>query len=301
MKIVCGIPLIIFCFSLRAQSNLGLDSLVAHFVNTGWEMPIEFYNRDSSEHLLHLGSHYINSKDPKKRFEAYGIIDFIAEYRSGESVSDKAYQLLATALVDQDQKIRWYYSGELTEYSAKAANDKVKTLVSQALHDPNLINEHTILLAGKLKITDEPPHLSDIEKRNSRNTKDSPVYFRSLHWATQLQKSRSGDQKSTEYVIQRIKQEPEISIILYRLDDLAYTQQRAAIDLIVEFLLSDKKLPSIDGGYKEPYSNKAAIQLATVIQGFPLEETRMGFYRVKEIEEARKWMGEKRNNYKLKN
>lgn len=81
---------------------------------------------------------------------------------------------------------------------------------------------------------------------------------------------------------------------------MSYVRHPKTIDVIIEYLYSEERLPPVskeDTG--EHYTLRALEILSRIIKDFPVRQTNSYTYNTEDVLLARQWMKEHRTNYEL--
>jgi hypothetical protein len=97
--------------------------------------------------------------------------------------------------------------------------------------------------------------------------------YASPAWAATLALARMGEKESTEYVIAQVRRERDLILRSTSLfDDLAYTRQPAAFNLLREYLNSQARMPQVkDNVPGQLEAVRAATQFALYAKGCPVQ------------------------------
>ncbi|MCG8331991.1 MAG: hypothetical protein MI974_30175 [Chitinophagales bacterium] len=285
----------------QATGEIHIDYLIDRFVHS----PIP----KISELLLHRSDHqdfkiqaaqrlisedYLKLTDDEKRYNAYNLL-----YKIGLTVTDSIIKTtivdyLVESATDPSRRIALGIPSNLQYFDTKYFSEKAKKKILSYSDNPEYVSYALLKLIGQLELKEGVPILEKYTAESSeRYRHDSPSPRKSIQWAAHLSSARLGNDRSLKSIIDYVKERQEWGYrngLLNFGEDLCFTHQKAAIEIVVDYLMSNEKLPPVGQCYREPVAFPAISFLTKVIKGFPIEFSRGGFYCREDVRIAREWM-----------
>lgn len=246
--------------------------------------------------LNQLVNHY-QSPVEHIRFNAFQLTDDIGKTTKNTTTKLQALEYLITATKDSSATIRDYYSRRLVNYEKATFTPAIIQQVKSVLRDTRYVNRYLIKLSGYLNLQEEIPYLKTLSSDST--TQNSPYqtdYPSSIRWATQLALARMGEISPMKAILQRVAESSDLQIVGRLFPDLAYVQQPATTQIIIDYLNSNGLLIAT-AEEKERYANRALGQLARILVDFPITPTRSAMYTWEQVLTARQWVNEQQGNF----
>lgn len=255
------------------------------------------YQGEAAVNLLTFLKKYHKDSSYKVRFISYSLAYDFARSSSDLTIKREIVNSLTNALFDIDLLVMQYAAKRLLTFRYFNFSDEAKISITKAITGDN-VKYDVILLAGVADLYNATNVLKQIIKANTAKDSTSNVgkWYYKISWAAHLALARLGSEYDLQYCIDRIKSEQDdVTKIVFLLKDLAYTRQPAAIEEIVKYLKSEKRLPPVDKGAPEAkYSEYAIHMLSQIVKDFPVAFRDVG-YSDNEIQMARQWINSNPN------
>lgn len=188
--------------------------------------------------------------------------------------------------------------GNLLSFPPKAFTEESKKIVHQLFMqtDPS---RGTALLTGWVHNESAKDRLGELAKEEIDRT--NVGWFGMSNWAAHLALARMGVESEVKFCIKQVqKTDDDVMRVTRLLKDLTYIGKPATVEVLVEHLFSDQRLPSVrvgDNGMKG--AHYALDLLAHLVVDFPIEIKRMA-YTDERIETARRWV-KSQDHLKIRN
>ncbi len=188
---------------------------------------------------------------------------------------------MAKALSDPALEVRTEVRQLLATLDSEDFTDYAKDAIRRLLKDKPNPDGGVILLTGVAQIRDQKPYLRGLIAQQH------PASLQA-----RLALARMGDKEQIAECIRLAKAEPDLvrraSVLPHQ---LAYTRQPEVIPVLNEYLLSDKRLPSVKDGVPGIRCCEYALWvLARTLEGFPVADKGTVGYSQEQIDTARQWM-----------
>lgn len=243
------------------------------------------YNKDASEQI---------------QFAAQDLEYRIAKQSDDVTVKKEVVTILSQDLAGNNLKAQ-HARDLLLKFEKQHFSPAAKNEIAIQLKAENAPQPQVIRLAGVAGMEDQKNNFRNIIRNNNKadSLPETGKFYGKTSWASHLALARMGDANSLQYILARVKAEPdEVILVTLLLEDVAYTRQPQAVELIKQYLFSNDRLPPLhEGADGTLHAQYAAGLLAEILEGFPLT-TRFG-YTLEEIETARQWM-RANTNYTIK-
>ncbi len=154
-----------------------------------------------------------------------------------------------------------------------------------------------LLLAGIADVQSAKPRLNELAREPAL---PGQTGWTNEKWAAHLALARMGDAAATRLCIQKVAGvTSEVQRVTLALQDIAYIRQPEAVAVLVEYLFSEKRLPSLDGEPGGKYAQRALEHLTEMLEDFPVKNKEFGYSNA-DIEQARQWITQQGGAAKLK-
>lgn len=211
---------------------------------------------------------------------------------------------VSTALIDPKPSIRERFANKLIIVKREEFNQESIRIIERAFKSDELVNFHTIILAGQLELKEAQKGMYRFIQRDSSGQLNRKFGYKSNEWAAHLALARMGVQEHIDFVLSVVNNEPYSSTLFFELlDHLAYVRQKESINLIVEKLFSDEGYGYTP--FEEPlkeatgaFALRTLPMLATLIKDIPLRIS--SAYNMKDLRAARAWFTENDRKFELK-
>jgi hypothetical protein len=250
----------------------------------------------SLPNLISLASPGLSDKDAFVRYKAIDLIR-----RKGMLTSDKGEKSVITSLLteackDSDSGNSGVASKSLLLFNTADFTSQTVDSMNALLIQKPFYYERIIRIAGFIKNERTAGILQQLKDVDSTLSKKEK-------WAVDLALARTGNAESLEYCMGKIKSIPvSDDAVSYLFPDLLYLRQPAALDYMLQEVLSDeKKCHSSNPDNEKPIVCAFRILelVAPVIDGFPVKLTSYGELEVNNYDEAlksaRTWISSVKN------
>ena len=178
----------------------------------------------------------------------------------------------------KDQLLERFKEGD---FSA-TAKQLLQKLLLKSPYDDNVI-----MLCGMADIKEVKPQLRKVIAESTFNRNK-----RNISWYAMLALTRLGDDSYVDNIIASVELELDEVFKGTRLfNNLAYTKHPDCIKLLYTYLISDERMPDLDGvrGKGEWYYQRAFQYLARYMDNFPIKEKYYG-YSMSDLEIAKTYL-----------
>jgi hypothetical protein len=246
----------------------------------------------AGEAVICLGG-YVNVGEKGVQWHAARAIWIVIMKQNDLAVRRQGLAIILPVSFKDETAARWMRETPADQFPAEA-----KDLVTKALADPS-VTYGTILLAGWLEVEAARGRLRELAKHRFDGTDEGGDL--DTPWAAVLALARMGDAQALQHLVKRVRNEKnDMKRATTLVTDLAYVGRPEAVRLLVETVLSNKRLPPLGPwAVGEPFGMRALGPLARVVEGFPLEAKDDYQYSIDDLARARTWL-QKQQTLKLK-
>lgn len=291
-----------FATPLFSQENVNLDKIVEKIIsgeNTYTETELFIKGDDSIDRLWQIETQ-LNASQSQVRYLMYNLLFRIGTQSNKEEVRYRSvYLLIDKGLADADASLSGrcieYLSGfNNNDFDNPSRNRLASMLISAKTHVSELIH-----LAGQIKLTSLIP-VFEQKLSTTQNKKEV--------WVIRCSLARMGDTEQQNYCLNRIQTMGlNDQVIQYLIPDLIFTENRAAIDYLLDLILSDHMdCSSFDPDRSEKVNCAYRLMelVAPYIGDFPVQVKASGDLDVVNYNEAlatvRQWITANKSIYLLK-
>jgi hypothetical protein len=301
MKVFSFISLVCFFIAnVNAQQKPWRDSLVDTFIlKFDNELPYGKYINEKEgisaiEKIDNLNSH----ENARIRSYAHFKVLEIGIKNKSNTVKSKSVSSILRFSYDPDIAIRGNNANFYEGFPKEAFNADFIVGFRSVLHNDSFVNRGHILLVGFLEIIEEKAYLKSrfIHSKERLNNDYSRKEINTFDFAARMALARMGEKEQVDYVIRKIKDEPEKAILRDRMNYLAYIKRPEAVEIMFDYLFMDKFLKDVSG-FERTYANYVIPYIYQSVEDFPISNNGWFGYSEEEIEVARRWVTANRNNY----
>lgn len=247
--------------------------------------------------VLEILKSYENDTSPRVRERALTYGWSIAKDNPDPGLRREVVSRLVNGLNDPDNLV-WQHAGEhLRDFNEKDFTDTTRTVLHQLFikGDPERIN-YVIRVIGVANMKEEMDKFGELLIDETK-IDSSRLRYGSAGWAARLARARMGSKADIAHVIELVDMVPHnITRVTYLLHHIGYIRQPEAIEVLKRYLNSDERLPRVkDTVPGSRYCQYALGLLTQIIEEFPVKRNDIGIYSQSEIDQARKWMKNKKN------
>jgi hypothetical protein len=245
------------------------------------------------EVTLELLKPYERDISPLIRDHAFTLAWQIARSNPSLKIRQEVTTRLVEGLRDIDPLVWQQSSKYLLDFHSEDFTGATKTAINQLL-DEKKLRQEIVRIAGVANMQGEMDRLGKllIDESTFERGLYTGKWYGTVGWAARLARARMGNKADISHAIGIVESEPDdVTRVTILLHDIAYIRQPEAIEVLQQYLESDKLLPQIEETVPGvPYQQYAMDILTEIIFNFPVNNKCVGCYRKDEIKLAREWM-----------
>ena len=247
-----------------------------------------------SKKFLKITNPYLESDNRKVRYSAIKLLKRKGIYLATPEERYPFVILLIEACKDKDSGNSGAASLALTQFNRNDFSEEACDSLLNLLKTSPYYLERIIQLVGFIDPGGAKEYLRETFLNN-------PSINKKKQWAAHLALARMGESTSMHFCLGQIKTEPvNDNVVYYLFPDLLYTRQEAAIQFMLDEILTDEKKcfsSNPDSEAKIICAYRIMELIAPVISNFPLQVTGYGELEIDDYDLAlktvRDWINSK--------
>ena len=303
MKILYFLILTMLPFTSVWSQLWGKDTIAESLISKlQHELPKGIFdNEKDALASISILEKYVSHESPHVRSYAQFKIYEIGLHGKTSAVKEKSVNAILKFSFDPDLAIRGNNANFYESFPKEAFTPAFITELKPILHNDSFVNKGHVLLVGFLELEEEKDWLENhiLSGRAKLLYEDPRFELGTVRFAAHMALARLGEKDNIDYVIRTIMDAPVEDILRKRLKYLSYIKQPEVIEILFDFLFTDKILPDVSG-WKRTYANYVIPYIYDSVKDFPVDDPGLFGHSEEQIKQARDWVTAHRNDYEIR-
>lgn len=259
----------------------------------------EEYIKKHPAAVLKSLNRYRSSNDSKVRWKASALSQRVGVDSIDPKIRGQVTGLLIKDMKDADNFVNQTAARNLLSYFVEDFTNASKAMLHELLMEGGVTGltknglpvKYVVMVVGVAGMKEEFEYLETLVGDED----DWPRGWGTANSAAVLARARLGSEADAMRVVEHFRKIKFPRPMIGFLEELAYARHPVTIEVLMEFLESDERVPATSDIGTPAYNQFALDYLADILEGFPVKRNFPRSYTRNEVERARKWMKNKKN------